>query len=62
MPTRLSLPHSERNLDPAQIDERIRERAYEIYQERGFHDDHALEDWLVAKAEVLHTMRKPKAA
>jgi len=31
----------------------IRERAYELYEERGRQDGHAEEDWLRAEAEVL---------
>jgi len=33
-------------------EEAIRERAYELYEQRGRLDGHALDDWLTAKAEV----------
>jgi hypothetical protein len=63
MQTRLSPVHPESGkLDAAQLDERIRQRAYEIYEERGREDNYALDDWLEAKAEVLGLARGPKAA
>ncbi len=45
-----TLKHSE-----AQIldrDERIRSRAYALYEQRGRVDGHDLDDWLQAEAEV----------
>ena len=47
---------------PAQsrdIDERIRRRAYELYEQRGRVDGFALDDWLHAEAEILGA-QKPK--
>ena len=35
------------------IEERIRLRAYELYEQRGRRDGHALEDWLQAEAELM---------
>ena len=43
------------------IAERIRERAYQLFEERGGELGHDLEDWLQAEAEVLGTP-KPNAA
>lgn len=40
------------------LEERIRVRAYELSEERGKRDDHALEDWLQAEAEVELAERK----
>ena len=34
----------------------IRRRAYELYEQRGRQDGHAVEDWLLAESEVLGTM------
>lgn len=34
------------------LEERIRLRAYELYEQRGRADGHALEDWLQAQAEL----------
>jgi Protein of unknown function (DUF2934) len=54
MQTRLSPAHPDAgNLSFAELENRIRERAYKIYQHRGCTDGHALDDWLEAKAEVL---------
>jgi hypothetical protein len=63
MQTRLSPVDPEYGkLNIQQIEERIRIRAYEIYQERGRREGDALEDWLEAKAEVLGVANNPKAA
>lgn len=50
-------------IEPAEADvaERIRERAYQLFEERGGELGHDLEDWLQAEAEVLGN-RKPNAA
>jgi Protein of unknown function (DUF2934) len=37
---------------PDQIEERIRQRAHEIYDARGREDGHDLDDWLIAESEV----------
>jgi Protein of unknown function (DUF2934) len=44
----------------AEIEEQIRKRAYELYQERGGVDGNATDDWRKAKKEVLSS--KAKAA
>ena len=44
----------------AEIEEQIRQRAYELYQERGGLDGNATDDWQQAKEEVLSS--KAKAA
>jgi len=43
-----------------ELQERIRVRAYELYEQRGKRDGHALADWLQAKAEL--TERKSLSA
>ena len=42
-------------LQPSNKDlhERISERAYELYAQRGWREDGALEDWLDAEREIL---------
>jgi hypothetical protein len=40
----------------------IRRRAYELYEQRGRANGHALEDWAQAEAEVLEPERRPTAA
>lgn len=40
---------------------RIAQKAYELYEQRGMRDGHALEDWLEAEAivmEAIHEARK----
>ena len=54
MQIRLSPAHPESDkLSTAEIQDRIRNRAYDLYQRRGAGDGKALDDWLQAKAEVL---------
>ena len=35
-----------------EMEERIRVRAYQLYEQRGKRDGHALDDWLEAEAEL----------
>jgi hypothetical protein len=54
MQTRLSPAHPESDrLSLHEIEDRIRNRAYDLYLQRGCLDGKALDDWLEAKAEVL---------
>ena len=54
MQTRLSPAHPDNEkLSITDLHERIRNRAYDLYQKRGSNDGQALDDWLQAKAEVL---------
>jgi Protein of unknown function (DUF2934) len=41
------------NRTDAKIEEQIRQRAYQLYQERGGGQGNATDDWLQAKTEVL---------
>ena len=47
--------------DPAQMEEQIRDRAYELYEARGREDGHEQEDWLQAEAEILGAQQKAAA-
>ena len=38
-----------------EIQDRIRQRAYELYEARGKGDGHDLDDWLLAETEVTQT-------
>jgi len=56
-------------LDPAALQEKIRLRAYELFEARGRQHGHDLDDWLQAEAEILAskktvttTQRKAAAA
>jgi hypothetical protein len=54
MQTRLSPAH--RDFDKvgfAELEDRIRKRAFQLYEKRGHVNGYALNDWLEAKAEVL---------
>jgi hypothetical protein len=54
MQTRLSPAHPESDkLSVSDLEDRIRNRAYDLYEKRGCADGKALDDWLEAKAEVL---------
>jgi hypothetical protein len=53
-------PISEPATSPV-TEEAIRERAYELYEQRGRLDGHAAEDWLAAEVE-LHLKSKSAAA
>jgi Protein of unknown function (DUF2934) len=45
---------------PEHTQQTIRRRAYELYEQRGRKDGHAMEDWLRAESEVLGTMFRGK--
>jgi hypothetical protein len=49
------------NLMDAEIEEQIRQRAYELYQERGGVDGDPTDDWRQAKEEVLSSRAKAAA-
>lgn len=42
---------------PVHVEQIIRRRAYELFEQRGRADGHAQEDWLRAETEVLATVR-----
>jgi Protein of unknown function (DUF2934) len=44
------------------MQEEIRQRAYELYEERGRHDGHQLEDWIQAEQELRDKFGLGKAA
>ena len=46
--------------EPQELEHQVRERAYELYEERGREDGHDEEDWLRAKEEI--TMKKFRTA
>jgi hypothetical protein len=41
--------------------EQIERRAYQIYLERGFHPDRALDDWLAAERELTEQSKREDA-
>jgi hypothetical protein len=61
MQIRLSPAHPEYGkLTRPQLEERIRNRAYNLYEKSGHADGHALDHWLEAKAEVLGVVKEPE--
>jgi len=58
-------PESEKSpagsLNSASLEERIRARAYELYQERGYLDGSADQDWLRAEEELRGRAAKRSA-
>jgi Protein of unknown function (DUF2934) len=52
----------QRNQAEARIEEEIRIRAYELFEQRGRHEGFHDEDWARAEAEVLAKYRRDKSA
>ncbi len=48
--------------EPKQLEDQIRERAYELYESRGREDGHDLEDWLRAEEEIAREKVRSIAA
>ena len=48
--------------EPQNVEEAIRTRAYELYEERGRDGGHDLEDWLRAEREVTQRKIRSTAA
>jgi len=60
MPTSTAEIHTTQ--PPVDLQEQVRRRAYELYEERGREDGHELEDWLQAESEVVQKSAKAVAA
>ncbi len=45
-----------------ELEDQIRLRGYELYEERGREDGHAEEDWLRAKEEVMRKKARTATA
>ncbi len=54
--SREPLPRKPKSVSNAE--EKIRLRAYELYEQRGMIDGHASDDWLQAEAEVLGAKKR----
>jgi len=55
-------PPKKTEIDPHTVEEEIRCRAYELYEQRGREDGHDFEDWLRAEEEIVHTKARSIAA
>ena len=53
-------PQATETEDPQGLKSQIRQRAFELYQERGREDGHQLDDWLLAEEEI--TIKKSRTA
>lgn len=53
-------PRSIKTTRSSDTENRIRRRAYQLYEQRGSVDGFALDDWLQAEAEVLKAQKQPK--
>jgi len=49
-------------VQPQNLEEQIRQRAYELYESRGRVDGHQLEDWLQAETEITQRKTRTTAA
>jgi hypothetical protein len=61
-PTMKKAPARVRTMAAADLQEEIRRRAYELYEERGRGDGHDIEDWLRAEAEITGRTEEAVAA
>lgn len=52
---------SRKNLVPINLEDEIRQRAFELYQERGPRDGSEAEDWRDAEREVMQRYRQQSA-
>ncbi|HVP28144.1 MAG TPA: DUF2934 domain-containing protein [Myxococcota bacterium] len=59
--TEEQLPASETAGFDVELQEKIRRRAYEIYEERGREEGHELEDWTRAESEIAGQAKSPDA-
>jgi Protein of unknown function (DUF2934) len=55
--SREPLPRKPKSVSNAE--EKIRLRAYQLYEERGKIEGHALDDWLQAEAEIVGKRGQP---
>jgi len=53
-------PRSIKTAESSDIENRIRDRAYQLYEQRGSVDGFALDDWFQAEAEILRARKQPK--
>lgn len=51
--TQGTMVETKKNSSPADLQDQIRRRAYELYEQRGYIAGYEHEDWLAAEREVL---------
>jgi hypothetical protein len=47
---------------PLDLQEQVRRRAFELYEQRGREEGHELDDWLQAELEIVRKQAKGAAA
>jgi hypothetical protein len=55
------MPEPRKNVVPINLDDEIRRRAYELYQQRGTASGSEAEDWMTAEREVLQRYHQQSA-
>ncbi len=55
-------PAASAGAEPATLEDQIRARAYELYEERGKKEGHDLDDWLRAEAELMSSRHRDAVA
>jgi hypothetical protein len=58
MASRASVKPKKQQPEPVSIEDRIRQRAYEIYLQRDGRERTALDDWLPAETDITHTVER----
>ena len=53
-------PRAAKTAQSTGIEDRIRDRAYQLYEQRGSVDGFAWDDWFQAEGEVLRAMKQTK--
>ena len=56
--TTKALSEVRKNVVPINLDEEIRRRAYELWEQRGYEPGHEHEHWLSAEREILSRYRQ----
>ena len=59
MKTRSNKTPAQPEIEPQQLEEKVRLRAHQLYEERGRQDGHDLDDWLLAEEEIHY--KKPRS-
>ena len=55
-------PDVKKNVVPINLEDEIRRRAYELYEQRGGQSGHEHEDWLIAEREILARYSQQQSA
>jgi len=58
MAARATVKPKKQQPKPIPVEDQIRQRAYQIYLDRGDQEGTALDDWLQAETEITHTVEQ----